>query len=181
VVDDVLGLIILAVASGIVKSGSISLSSAASITALSLGFLIASVAVGLWSAPKVGAYVSRMQVEGMKIITAFLFMLAMSYAATLIGLSSIVGAFAAGLVLDDVIFKIKKEYHIEALVKPLYCVFVPIFFVLMGTEVDLAGFLNPQVIAIAIGITLAAVIGKQVCGLGVIAAPKRTAPRSASA
>lgn len=71
------------------------------------------------------------------------------------------------MVLDDVIFVNKKEHHIEELVKPLYCIFVPIFFVLMGIQVDLAVFLDLQVVMIALGITVAAIIGKQVCGLAV--------------
>jgi len=168
VIDDVLGLIILAIVSGIVRSGQISLASVASITLTSLVFLVGAIVIGLWTAPKIGKWVSKMQVEGMKIVTAFLFMFVMAYAADAVGLATIVGAFAAGLVLDDVIFVNKKEHHIEELVKPLYCIFVPIFFVLMGIQVDLSVFLDPQVVTIAGGITLAAVIGKQVCGFGVV-------------
>lgn len=172
VIDDVLGLIILAIVSGIVKSGQISLASVAAITLASLSFLAGAVFIGLWSAPKIGRWVSGMRVEGMKIVTSFLFLFVMAYAADFAGLATIVGAFAAGLVLDDVIFTNKAEYHIEDLVKPLYCIFVPIFFVLMGIQVDLAVFLDPQVVIIALGITLAAVIGKQVCGLGVVKCPE---------
>jgi Kef-type K+ transport system membrane component KefB len=172
VVDDVLGLIILAIVSGIVKSGTISIGSVISISLTSVIFLLGAIIVGSWSAPRIGKWVSGMQVEGMKIVTAFLFMLVMAYAADVVGLATIVGAFAAGLVLDDVVFTNKEEHHIEDLVKPLYCIFVPIFFVLMGIEVDLSVFLDPQVIMIALGITAAAVLGKQVCGLGVVKCPQ---------
>lgn len=158
VIDDVLGLIILAIVSGIVKSGSVSLGSVAYISSVSFVFLFGSIAIGLWAAPKIGAWVSKMQVEGVKIVTSFLFMFIM--------------AFAAGLVLDDVIFINKKEHHIEELVKPIYCIFVPIFFVLMGIQVDLSVFLDMQVALIALGITAAAIIGKQVCGLGVVKCPE---------
>jgi Kef-type K+ transport system membrane component KefB len=44
---------------------------------------------------------------------------------------------------------------------------VPIFFVMMGFQVDLRSFLNPTVLALAGGITVAAVLGKQACRLGV--------------
>lgn len=172
VIDDVLGLIILAIVSGIVKSGSVSLGSVAYISSVSFVFLFGSIAIGLWAAPKIGAWVSKMQVEGMKIVTSFLFMFIMAFAADAVGLATIVGAFAAGLVLDDVIFINKKEHHIEELVKPIYCIFVPIFFVLMGIQVDLSVFLDMQVIAISLGITAAAIIGKQVCGLGVVKCPE---------
>ena len=167
VIDDVLGLIILSVVSGIVISGAVNINSIAYISATSITFLIASILVGLWLSSKIGAWVSKMKVEGMKIVTAFLFLFLMAYLANMIGLATIVGAFAAGLVLDDVSFKNKKEYPIEVLVKPLYCIFVPVFFVLMGFQIKLDVFLDPKVVLIALGITAAAILGKQACGLGV--------------
>lgn len=167
VIDDVLGLIILSIVSGIIISGTVNVSSIAYISATSIAFLVGSIIVGLWLSPKIGHWVSGMKVEGMKIVTAFLFLFSMAYLADMVGLATIVGAFAAGLVLDDVSFRNKKEHHIEVLVKPLYCIFVPIFFVLMGIQVKLDVFLDPKIILIALGITAASVIGKQVCGLGV--------------
>lgn len=167
VIDDVLGLIILSVVSGIIISGTISASSIAYISFTSIAFLVGSILIGLKAAPFIGKWVSGMKVEGMKIVTAFLFLFVMSYMADLMGLATIVGAFAAGLVLDDVSFKNEKEHHIEVLVKPLYCIFVPIFFVLMGIQVKLDAFLDPQTIMIALGITVASIIGKQLCGFGV--------------
>ena len=115
----------------------------------------------------IGKKVSGMKVEGMKIVTAFLFLFTMAYVADMMGLATIVGAFAAGLVLDDVSFVNKREHHIEVLVKPLYCIFVPIFFVLMGIQVKLDVFLDPKIIAVALAITVISIIGKQLCGLGV--------------
>jgi len=167
VIDDVLGLIVLSIVSGIVISGTISATSIATISLTSVIFLVGSILVGLKAAPIIGKWVSRMKVEGMKIVTAFLFLFIMAYLADMMGLATIVGAFAAGLVLDDVSFKNKEEHHIEVLVKPLYCIFVPIFFVLMGTQVKLDAFLDPKIVMIALGITAASIIGKQVCGLGV--------------
>ncbi len=167
VADDILGLIMLSIVSGIVVSGSISLGSVVYSTFISLVFLAGSVFLGIWSAPKIGKWVSKMHVEGMKIVTAFLFMFIMAYAATLFGLATIIGAFAAGLVLDDVIFVNKREHPIDDLVKPLYCIFVPIFFVLMGAQVDLSVFFDPQVIMIALAITIVAILGKQACALAV--------------
>ena len=167
VIDDVLGLIILSIVSGIIISGTISAGSIAYVSLTSVVFLVGSILIGLKTAPFIGKWVSGMKVEGMKIVTAFLFLFVMAYVADLVGLATIVGAFAAGLVLDDVSFKNKKEHHIEVLVKPLYCIFVPIFFVLMGIQVKLDAFLDLKTIMIALGITAAAIIGKQLCGLGV--------------
>ena len=167
VIDDILGLIILSIVSGIVISGSVSIGTVVYTSVTSFAFLFISIIVGLKAAPLIGKKVSGMKVEGMKIVTAFLFLFTMAYVADMMGLATIVGAFAAGLVLDDVSFVNKKEHHIEVLVKPLYCVFVPVFFVLMGIQVKLDVFLNPKIIAIALAITAVSVIGKQICGLGV--------------
>jgi len=167
VIDDILGLIILSIVSGIIVSGSVSAGTVIHTSVTSFAFLIISVIVGLKAAPMIGKKVSGMKVEGMKIVTAFLFLFTMAYVADMMGLATIVGAFAAGLVLDDVSFVNKKEHHIEVLVKPLYCIFVPIFFVLMGIQVKLDVFLDPKIIAIALALTVVSIIGKQVCGLGV--------------
>ena len=167
VIDDVLGLIILSIISGIILSGTVSVFSIVSTTFTSIVFLASSIMAGLWLSPFLGRWVSSMKVEGMKIVTAFLFLFIMSYLADLVGLATIIGAFAAGLILDDVHFKNKKEHHIEVLVKPLYCIFVPIFFVLMGSQVKLDVFLDPRIIFIALVLTFVSIIGKQVCGLGV--------------
>lgn len=167
VIDDVLGLIILSIVCGIVVSGTVSIGAVMQTSLIAVAFLFCSIIISLWLSPKIGRWVSGMKVEGMKIVTAFLFLFLMSYIADLVGLATIVGAFAAGLVLDDVYFKNKKEHHIEVLVKPLYCIFVPVFFVLMGIQVKLDVFLDPKIILIALGITAASIIGKQLCGLGV--------------
>ncbi len=162
-----LGLILLSVVSGIIISGTISASAVISTTFISIIFLFGSIMAGLWLSPIIGRWVSKMKVEGMKIVTAFLFLFSMSYLADMVGLATIIGAFAAGLILDDVHFKNKREHHIEVLVRPLYCIFVPIFFVLMGAQVKLEALFDSKIILIALALTAAAIIGKQVCGLGV--------------
>ena len=167
VIDDILGLIILSIVSGIIISGSVSVGTVVYTSVTSFAFLFISIIIGLKAAPLIGKKVSGMKVEGMKIVTAFLFLFTMAYLADMIGLAMIVGAFAAGLILDDVSFVNKKEHHIEVLVKPLYCIFVPVFFVLMGIQVKLDVFLDPKIIAIALAITVVSVIGKQLCGIGV--------------
>lgn len=167
VIDDVLGLIILSIVCGIIVSGTVSIGAIVQTSFVAIAFLFGSIIVGLWLSPKIGKWVSEMKVEGMKIVTAFLFLFLMAYIADLVGLATIVGAFAAGLVLDDVHFKNKREHHIEVLVKPLYCIFVPIFFVLMGIQVKLDVFFDPKIVLIALGITAASIAGKQICGLGV--------------
>jgi Kef-type K+ transport system membrane component KefB len=99
---------------------------------------------------------------------AFCFWL--SWLATKVELAAIVGAFAAGLVLEKAHFKIFKkrgEHELEELLDPVTTFLVPIFFVLMGMKVDLRVFARLQLLGFALALTLAAIIGKQICSLAV--------------
>ena len=95
----------------------------------------------------------------------------MATLAGVAGLPPIVGAFAAGVVLDPVHYRPlleRGERRIDELLFPINTLIVPVFFVLMGLRVDLKSFTSSGGIAFAMVITAAAVIGKQVCGLGVL-------------
>lgn len=106
VIDDVLGLIILAVVSAIVTVGSVSAGDVSLILLKAVGFLAAAVFVGQLAAPWLGRALSRIHTgTGMKFTLALCFGLICAYLAELIGLAPIVGAFAAGLVLDPVHFE----------------------------------------------------------------------------
>jgi Kef-type K+ transport system membrane component KefB len=105
VIDDVMGLIILAVVSAIVTAGTVTAGAVGVIVLKAVGFLVAAVVVGQLLAPRMGQLLSRLHTgTGMKFTLALSFALLFSYAAGLIGLAPIVGAFAAGLVLDPVHF-----------------------------------------------------------------------------
>lgn len=175
VIDDILGLIVLSVVSGIIMTGVFSWGSVLFITFKSFLFLAAAVGIGSWMAPKIGKYVSIIPTSGLKLVTALIFAFVFSWAANAIGLATIVGAFAAGLILDDVHFRGSKrtnhhgekedEHHIDDLVRPLADFLVPIFFVLMGMQVKLETFTDVKVLGIAAGLTIAAIIGKQICSI----------------
>ena len=106
VIDDVMGLIILAVVSAIVSSGSVDTLGIAWITTKALAFLVASIVLGRIAAPRFGALFSAIQTgTDMKVAVLIATCLTFAWAAWAIGLAPIVGAFAAGLVLDDVQFK----------------------------------------------------------------------------
>ncbi len=168
VIDDILGLIILAVVSGIVTSGTFSVGSIARISTVSVVFLGAAVLVGPRFVKLFVSAVSTMRVRGVKMITALSFCFGLAYLADLIGLATIVGAFAAGLVLEEAVFeKLDRQKALHDLLEPFTTFFVPIFFVLMGIQVRLETFTDPNVLLLALGITMAAVIGKQACSLGV--------------
>jgi Kef-type K+ transport system membrane component KefB len=80
-----------------------------------------------------------------------------------------VGAFAAGLILEEAKFeRFKKDRPLHELLSPVSSFFVPIFFVLMGIDVKLGAFADIRALGLAAAITIAAIVGKQVCGLGVL-------------
>ncbi|MCA1634337.1 MAG: cation:proton antiporter, partial [Acidobacteria bacterium] len=83
----------------------------------------------------------------------------------------IIGAFAAGLILDEIHFESflrRGEQTLNELLAPVSALLVPVFFVLMGLRVDLRVFVRVEVLGFALVLTLAAIVGKQVCSLGVL-------------
>jgi len=168
VIDDVLGLIILAIISGIINTGSIGLLSISWVTLKAILFLVLAIGIGTYSASTIGKYAAMMQVKGVKTIVALIFAFVLSYLADSVGLSTIVGAFAAGLILEEGHFEnFRGDLEVRELIKPISYFLVPIFFVLIGIQVRLETFADVSVLGIAAGLTLAAIVGKQVCGLTV--------------
>jgi len=178
VVDDVLGLIILAVVSGIVTSiahgsgeGGVGGGAILLIILKAVAFLVGAIFIGRVvhiNAVRAG---TRFRVPGVPLVIALSFCFSMAAAAGLVGLAPIVGAFAAGLVLepsDYEVYQKRGEMPIEDLIRPLSAVLTPIFFVMMGLRVDLAAFTESGVLAFAAVVTLAAILGKQVCSLGIL-------------
>ena len=177
VVDDVLGLIILAVVSGLVTSigaggsSEISLIPVLMIIGKAVGFLAVAVVAGRVLAGKVLHLGSFARVAGMPIILTVSYCFVVAGIAEVMGLAPIVGAFAAGLVLDNAHYKgyaSMRERNIEELLAPISTTLVPIFFVLMGLKVDLAAFGSPSVLQFAAVLSVAAIAGKQICSLGVV-------------
>lgn len=113
VIDDVIGLIILAVVSAIATVGTVSAMTIALISGKAIAFLVGAIVLGRFLAPWFGNAFSRIQTGvGMKFTLAISFGLLLAAAAQAIGLAPIVGAFAAGLVLDPVHFKYFKDFHV---------------------------------------------------------------------
>lgn len=196
VIDDVMGLIILAIVSAIVTAGNISIGALSIIILKAVGFLIGAILIGHFSAPYIGKFFSKINTgAGMKFAMAISFAFLFAFLAGEIGLAPIVGAFAAGLVLDPVHFKTFKkpkisdeleecacdlsqeqknklinlsnyycEKHVEDLTEPLAHFFVPIFFIMTGMNVDLKTLFDIKILIVALGITVAAVIGKYFSG-----------------
>ncbi|MDR1418651.1 MAG: cation:proton antiporter [Endomicrobium sp.] len=166
VIDDVIGLAILAVVLKLVQGGTVTLGTVASISGTAILFLILSILAGILIAPSIFRIVSRMKQDHVIFIVGISFCFIISAFSTKVGLAPIVGAFVAGLVLST----IKQSEEIKRDIKPIYAFFVPIFFVLMGTKVDISTF-NPFVAAnreILVLITIlfvVAFVGKTIAGV----------------
>ena len=174
VIDDVLGLIILGVVSGAITTAEqgapFSVMSVVSITVAAAVFLVGSLVIGVFAAPRLYSVASLLQVRGVLVTLSLSLCFLMAWVASLIGLAPIVGAFAAGLVLEDVHFKDfvgRGERTLEDLIRPISDVLVPVFFVLMGLRTDLGAFLSPGALELAAVLIVVAIIGKQACALGV--------------
>lgn len=166
VIDDIIVLFILAIVTDIVVTGSVDPFHIARTSIFSILFLSGAIFMGLKLAPLLGYYTTHTKVEGWKLTMAIVFCLLLSYVANLIGLATIVGAFAAGLILREVRFKDLKggEHGIQEIMRPASFVFVPIFFLLIGMQIKLELFFDMHVLTVSLAITLAAIIGKQACG-----------------
>jgi Kef-type K+ transport system membrane component KefB len=106
VIDDVLGLIILAVVSAIAATGEVGVADVGWITLKALLFLVGAIVIGQRLAPLISHWLSKVHTGGgMKFSILIAFCLTFAWLAHLIGLAPIVGAFAAGLILDNVQFR----------------------------------------------------------------------------
>jgi Kef-type K+ transport system membrane component KefB len=175
VIDDVLGLLILAIVAGAIRAaaegGSLSAMAVGLIAAKSFAFLIASIAIGHLLMPRLLRGAGRFESRGVLLTLAISFCLFLSWAAMEVGLAPIVGAFAAGLILDEVHYKPtdgRVERDLHDLLQPVSAVLVPIFFVLMGLKVDLRLLARVEILGYAAVLTIAAIVGKQICALGVV-------------
>lgn len=140
VIDDVIGLTILAVVLKLVTGGTVTMGGVAQIAGTAILFLVLALGAGLLIAPTIFRFVAKMKQENVIFVAGFAFCLLISALSSKFGLAPIVGAFAAGLVLSST----RQGEEIKNDLKPLSAVFVPIFFVLMGTNVELSTF-NPFV------------------------------------
>jgi Kef-type K+ transport system membrane component KefB len=175
VIDDVLGLVILAVLGGIIaaanQGGSLSYFDVSIILGKAAAFLFTALALGVYLSPKIFGVASRLRGKGVLLATALVFCFSLAYIAALIGLAPIVGAYAAGLILENVHFREfvdRGEQQLEHLVHPISTFLVPVFFVMMGMRVDLTAFARLDVLGLAALLTIAAIVGKQACSLGAL-------------
>jgi Kef-type K+ transport system membrane component KefB len=176
VIDDIMGLVILAVVMGIISAaaGGAGLSAGGVfwIVAKAVGFVVGAIFIGHLLAPRIFVVGSKMRVKGVLLAIALMICFTLAFIADQIDLAPIVGAFAAGLILDEIHFKPfrdtkKEERSVDEMIEPIATFLVPIFFVRMGMLVELRTFGHMEILAFAGVMTLAAILGKQACSLAI--------------
>jgi Kef-type K+ transport system membrane component KefB len=168
-VDDILGLFILAVVSGIVVEGHIEIKPMISILMSTVFFFVAVLTLGPWVLKRLIRIFSSFEHRDTKLMVSFIFLMIIAWFATTVHLAAIVGAFMAGLLIHDEWFVRKEsraDHSIHDLVSPIEKILAPLFFTLIGFQVKLEILWHPQVLILALLLTVVAVLGKLISGLG---------------
>lgn len=172
VLDDVLGIIVLAVVASLARDGTVEPTKVVYLILSAGVFLVGAVLVGRFLSPFFVALVNGMKTRGQLLLTSLIFAFFLAYVAAVIQLEAILGAFAAGLVLAET----EKQQELEEKVLPIADMLVPVFFVVVGARTDLS-VLNPMVpgnregLIIAAFLLVVAIVGKVVTGLSVFGMP----------
>jgi Kef-type K+ transport system membrane component KefB len=179
VIDDVMGLIVLAVVVGVIAAADRGQAFQPQVVLWILGksllFLAGALVLGRWASPRLFALASRLRGDLVLLPMALAICFGFAWLAGLAGLAPIVGAFAGGLILEEAHYEVllardHERRKIPQLLEPIETFLVPLFFVTMGMHVDLGVFGTAGVLGFAAVLTLVAVIGKQACSLGVLEA-----------
>ncbi len=170
VIDDVLGILLLAVLASVVVTGEVSAPDLLWIVAKALLFFGGALLIGQKLMPGVVHIISLNKHSS--VWTGFALCLALGFAqlAHFAGLAPLIGAFMAGLILDDVDFRVGHElqkHTLEELVKPISDIMITIFFVGIGAQVHLQALLNPHIVLIIVTLTVLAIFSKGVAGFAV--------------
>jgi len=168
VADDVMGLVVLTVVVRLVTEGSVSLVSVAGIVLGAVAFLVVGVVVGMRVAPPLFRGVERVsRSTGTLVALALAFTLAFAELADMARLAPIVGAFVAGIALN----RSEQSDRIRRELTPVGHLFIPVFFLQIGIDADIASFGQPAVLRDAAILLVVAVVGKLVSPLGAAGTP----------
>lgn len=173
VIDDVLGIIVLAVVASLAKTGEVDVMNIVYLVVSASAFLLGAIFLGKFFNKAFVAIADKLQTRGKLIIPALVFAFLMAFLANAIHLEAILGAFAAGLVLDET----DKRKELDQQVIPIADILVPIFFVTVGAKTDLS-VLNPAVPENRAGLIIAgflivvAILGKVITGWAVFGQEK---------
>ena len=172
VIDDILALVVLGAVAGSFASGQAGAAPpAVRLVVKAIAFLAVAIVVGMRVTPAWFRQASRLQTRGTLLAVGLGFCFFLSWAASAIGLSSLVGAFAAGLVLEDThsaIYVQRGERPLGELLEPMTSFLVPVFFVLVGFRTNLSLIARPTALELPLALTAAAIAGKLACAGGVL-------------
>jgi Kef-type K+ transport system membrane component KefB len=172
VLDDVLGIIVLAVVGGLVKTGEIQIGNVIYLIVSAAVFLVGGIWLGRLLGPLIVNLINALKTRGSLLLVSLSLAFALSYIAVVIQLEAILGAFVAGLILAET----EKQEELHDQIKPIADMLVPIFFVVVGARTDVS-VLNPfnpanrEGLIIAAFLVTVAVFGKLVTGLTVFGQP----------
>jgi Kef-type K+ transport system membrane component KefB len=160
VIDDVIGLMILSVVSGLVAGAAVSVAGITLTAGIAIVFILAAIVIGRLLAPPLFSMLARVEASGTLAIAGLAFAFLIAWLADLAGSATIIGAFAAGLVLHDT----PQRASIERATTDVGLFFVPIFFAAVGAAVDVRSLADPRTLVVALALIAAGVIGKIASG-----------------
>jgi Kef-type K+ transport system membrane component KefB len=163
VVDDILGMIALAIVAGIGATGQVALLPVATTAALAVAFTAFVAFAGTRVVRRFSCHLEGLHIRNAPFVVAVTVCLGLAALAAVIGLAAIIGAFLAGLAFAET----REQYALEHQTLPVYELLVPMFFVITGASVDWRLFLDGSLLGLALVITVLAIATKAVgCGLG---------------
>jgi Na+:H+ antiporter len=162
VVDDILGMIVLAVVTSL-SAGAINYAELALVTAEAIGFSLFLIFFGSRLVAQLRPTVARMRTSNSAFILSLLLCLGLSLASVDIGMAAIIGAFLAGIALADH----SDAWGLHDHVHPIYEFMGPFFFVYLGMQLDVRTLLKPGLLSMLAIVCVLAIVSKLAgCGLG---------------
>ena len=165
VLDDIFGIVILAVVVALGSGGTLEIGPILKLVAAAAVFVVAAIGLSRTAAPAFDWLIDKLKAPGEVLVASFVILALSCFTATAIGLEAALGAFAAGLILSSS----KHNHAIQQAVLPIVTLFATIFFVLVGAGMDLS-VINPSdpasrtALIIAAFLFVVAVIGKIAAG-----------------
>jgi Kef-type K+ transport system membrane component KefB len=172
VMDDVLGLVVLAVVTAVASTGAVEVGDLVWILLKTALFLGAVIIFGTRFLEKTVQFLARLDLGKIKVLYPFALLMLLAWLADRIGLAAIIGAFAAGVIIKEESFAgidagSDQCQSVESILAPIEELLAPIFFVLIGLQVDVTTLANVKVLLMGLLLTAVAVAGKLAASLGV--------------
>ena len=155
VIDDVLAIMILSVASG-VAAGSVAFDTVATLIGVALLFIVVVVLGGTRMLAHRRSLLTAPRFADTPLLPGMIIMLGLAAVASLIGLAAIIGAFLGGMVVGES----SERRALEEEVAPIAAFFTPFFFGFIGAQVDIASLGSLDTALLLLGITVLAILSK---------------------